>query len=148
MRVRERSTWPHEAGEVLFVGDQVPHATCALEASVGVGVQMGWAPLPYFSERSAWHDHGPDSRGGRASTTGGAAAAAVAAQAGASPTPRGCEARPEDEALVRYGPFGRAADGLCLNRSHFGAAFLGDDAEPTAAWSTGSSSRRRRRGSN
>ena len=34
------------AGSILFFGQGVPHATCALEEAWGVGVQLGYYPTP------------------------------------------------------------------------------------------------------
>jgi len=39
-----------EAGEIIIFGEGVAHATCALEDSLGVGIQMGFSESPFITE--------------------------------------------------------------------------------------------------
>lgn len=51
-RVRQVVQQP---GDILVFGEGVPHATCALNASLGVGMQMGYSlEAPYLLEHTDW----------------------------------------------------------------------------------------------
>jgi len=59
MYLSEKTRRPHPSvtfvvqkpGEIIIFGEGVAHASCALELSLGVGMEMGYTNVPYFGAR-------------------------------------------------------------------------------------------------